>query len=396
MNSVDIAGFWSYTHSDDERDGGRVLRLAALLQDEFALLTGSQLEVFVDRNDLKWGDEWRLRIENALATTTFFIPVITPLFFKSEECRKELLRFVGHARSVGAEELVLPLLYLDVPELHVDAPGDEAIAVVKARQWQDCRALRLLAEDDPEFRLKVNELARRLIEINDSLPVRSGPVGVELATGEGTREAAEEDAPGYMELFVAAEEAMPRWLQTMEALPQVMERLSAIAEDFGQRMEVSDAQGGNFAAKLRITRQFADAIGEPADEVLGLGQEYSASLVALDPAIISLTRLIEEDSEQATPEEIHDFFVQVRELAEIARETTQRLRELVAILDQTRRMSRDLGPPIDRIKQGLRQISDGQSVFDEWELRFAELDARQGTSGREDKDSPPQPEAPTS
>lgn len=172
---AEIAGFWSYTHDDNGRDRGRVLRLAELLTDEFALITGSTLEVFVDRNSLKWGDEWTLRIENALATTTFFIPVITPLYFKSEECRKELLGFVGHARSVGAEDLVLPLLYLDVPQLHVEDPGDEAVAVVKSRQWQDCRDLRLLAEDDPAYRQKVNALAGRLIEIDESLPNESLP-----------------------------------------------------------------------------------------------------------------------------------------------------------------------------------------------------------------------------
>src|SRR4051794_30555502 len=108
MESAEIAGFWSYTHEDNKRDGGRILRVAELLQDEFALLTGAKLDLFVDRDSLPWGEEWEVRIENALATSTFFIPVLTPLYFTRPECRKELLRFVAHARSVGAEDLVLP------------------------------------------------------------------------------------------------------------------------------------------------------------------------------------------------------------------------------------------------------------------------------------------------
>lgn len=372
MDSAEIAGFWSYTHEDNRRDGGRVLRLAELLQDEFALLTGSTLDVFIDRHSLRWGDEWKLRIENALATTTFFIPVMSPLYFKSEECRTELLRFIGHARSVGAEDLVLPLLYIDVPQLHAEAPGDEAIAVVKARQWQDCRELRLLADSDPSFRNKINALARRLIEINEALPVQawSGAAPDAATSPDRTEE------PGYMELFAAAEEAMPRWIGTIEALPAVLERLTAIAQDFGERMERSDAEGANFAKKLHIMRQLAEAMADPADEVLKLGQEYSASLVALDPAVLSVVRLIEEDSDQATPEEIHEFFMQLDELAANGRLATDQLRELIAILDQTRRMSRELGPPVDNLKQGLRQILDGQEVFDEWKLRFAAIEAQ--------------------
>jgi hypothetical protein len=376
VDSAEIAGFWSYTHDDNQSDGDRILRLAELLKSEFALLTGSDLDLFVDRTDLKWGEEWRLRIENALATTTFFIPVVTPRYFKSEECRKELLRFVGHAKALGAEELVLPLLYLDVADLRLEAPSDEAVATVKERQWQDCRSLRLLAEDDPEFRAKVNELARRLIEINDSLPAEPPPAATD-STETGSEPGVE---PGHMEHFATAEEALPRWTATLTALPEVMERIGAIAEDFGGRMERSDAEGGNFAKKLRITRQFAEMLRGPADQLHELGQEYAASLVALDPAVLSMLQLIEEDPEQATPQEVHEFFLEVQTLASNARATTQELRQLVGILDQARRMSRELAPPIDTIKQGLRSITDGQAVFDEWETRLRDLDSRTGGS----------------
>jgi hypothetical protein len=89
MVVMSIAGFWSYARDDDERDGHGLLRLAARIQDEFALVTGETLTLFVDRNEISWGDEWRRRIETALAETTFFVPIITPLYFKRQECRRE-------------------------------------------------------------------------------------------------------------------------------------------------------------------------------------------------------------------------------------------------------------------------------------------------------------------
>ncbi|MCP9488157.1 MAG: toll/interleukin-1 receptor domain-containing protein, partial [Gaiellaceae bacterium MAG52_C11] len=111
-------GFWSYVHDDDDGDGGRVKRLASLIKAEYAALTGGDsLELFLDHAEIRWGDEWELRIEEALQATTFFIPVVTPRYFRSEECRKKLLGFAGHAKSLGLEELVLPLYYIEVPDL---------------------------------------------------------------------------------------------------------------------------------------------------------------------------------------------------------------------------------------------------------------------------------------
>jgi hypothetical protein len=52
-----VAAFWSYTHVDNAADGSRILRLAERIKDEFALLTGEDLELFVDHESLKWGDE---------------------------------------------------------------------------------------------------------------------------------------------------------------------------------------------------------------------------------------------------------------------------------------------------------------------------------------------------
>jgi hypothetical protein len=85
--------FWSYAHKDDENDGGRILKLQEDLCQEYELLTGEKIKLFVDSKSHKWGDDWREEIEKVLAKTTFFVPVITPTYFQREECRKELIRF---------------------------------------------------------------------------------------------------------------------------------------------------------------------------------------------------------------------------------------------------------------------------------------------------------------
>src|SRR5690349_14311125 len=103
-------GFWSYVHDDDADMHGAINRLASNVQKEFGVLTGGgKLELFFDSASLNWGDAWRDRIEQALEETTFFIPIITPRFFGSEECRRELMVFFEKASHMQLEGFILPL-----------------------------------------------------------------------------------------------------------------------------------------------------------------------------------------------------------------------------------------------------------------------------------------------
>ncbi len=71
-------GFWSYVHADDNAEGGRVTQLAMDLVAQYEMLTGESIELFLDRDDLQWGSDWRASVDGSLSTTAFFIPVLTP------------------------------------------------------------------------------------------------------------------------------------------------------------------------------------------------------------------------------------------------------------------------------------------------------------------------------
>ena len=218
------AGFWSYARDDDERDHGRIRRLAEAVRSEYALLTGEELELFIDR-DLRWGDVWKERIDQALRATTFFIPVITPLYFQRPECRNELLTFVGHAKSLGRAELVLPVYYAPVPGLgDEDETDDEAVTVVGGMQWEDWRDLRLEREDSSAHRRAVNGLATRLGEIGRQATEQIEEVGV--ATTPEVNEA------GILDLVAEAEKAWPRFNRVLEDLGGEMEMVGAMADEW--------------------------------------------------------------------------------------------------------------------------------------------------------------------
>jgi TIR domain len=366
----DAAGFWSYTRQDDELDGGRIRRLADRLRAEFALLTGAELELFVDRDGIEWGDAWRSRIDEALASTTFFMPVITPRYFERRECRHELLTFIGHAKSLGLEELLLPILYVHVSDLTGEnAPEDEAMAIVAATQWVDWRDLRLEDEDSSKYRQAVNRLAGRLVEISERLserPPASTPAVVATA-------AQEEDEPGLVDLMAVAEEALPRWLAIVEQFAPVLEQLNRLGEEATAQVNESDAKGGGFAGRLVVARRLAAALEEPADKLVQLGNSYASELVTIDPGILATIRTIEEDPAQLKDKDTTEFLDSIQGFAAISRRNAEATRELSDTYTGVGDVSRVLRGPIRKIRQGLRGVLDGQSIIDEWDERIKQV-----------------------
>jgi hypothetical protein len=121
-----------------------------------------------------WGPElnfaefkhWRRRSDSALGLAAFFIPVITPALFQSDECRAELVRFAGAAESLGVREPILPNVYIDLSALaSEEGERDEGMQLVAAMQWVDWRELRLMEENSADYRQAINRLALRLSDV---------------------------------------------------------------------------------------------------------------------------------------------------------------------------------------------------------------------------------------
>jgi len=77
--------FMSYAHRDN-RDG-RLTTLRQRLANEISMRIGRDIVIFQDRNDIRWGQNWKKRIEESLDSVTFLIPIITPSYFNSPLCR---------------------------------------------------------------------------------------------------------------------------------------------------------------------------------------------------------------------------------------------------------------------------------------------------------------------
>lgn len=336
---------------------------------QFEMLTGEKIEVFLDRDDIVWGDVWRNKIDESLATVAFFIPVLTPRYFKSPECRRELQFFARRAKNLGIQELVLPLLYVDVLSLHEDAPSDDSVVLVKTFQWEDWRELRFADVDSGEYRRGVARLAQRLVEANrraEEANVVAAARELEAAVVGESEDS--DDAPGRLDLLAAAENTLPQWSETLEGISREITSVGELVGAAGEEMKRGDAQGKGFAARLTAARKLAQKLREPTENIYSLGNTFASQLHQIDPGFRAII-------EQA-PSEIRDdpeaqagfcvFFQSIRELSGSADEALQSLQDMIDAASPGESLSRDLRNPLRRLRQGLTLVIEGREVIGEW------------------------------
>ena len=174
MPSPDPVAFFSYVRADDQHDDLRLSGLRERLEGEVRAVTGRQVRILQDRNDIAWGNDWKRWIEDGLGTVAFLIPVVTPSFFQSDACRDELAQFREREEALGRTDLILPLYYIDADELNDEAirDADPVAAVIAAHQYADWRDLRFESLTSAAVGKRLNQMARQMKAALPGAPAR--------------------------------------------------------------------------------------------------------------------------------------------------------------------------------------------------------------------------------
>jgi len=143
----ELVGFFSYSREDDEGSHGALSALRQRIQHELRGQLGRSFKNFrlwQDKEAITSGTLWESEIKNAVAQSAFFIPIITPTVVASPYCRFELESFLAREAALGRDDLVFPILYIDVPALEdsVQRDNDPVLPLIAKRQYVDWRRLR--------------------------------------------------------------------------------------------------------------------------------------------------------------------------------------------------------------------------------------------------------------
>jgi hypothetical protein len=157
-------GFMSYAHPPLKTEQAKLDGFRERLEYEVLLQTGDPFRIFQDRKDIQWGEAWKRRIEASIDAAVFLIPIITPAFFKSHQCRAELERFIDRERELERDDLILPVYYITCPDLEDKEKlvDDELVQCISERQYLDCRKLRHAALDSAYASTRIEELGNKL------------------------------------------------------------------------------------------------------------------------------------------------------------------------------------------------------------------------------------------
>jgi CheY-like chemotaxis protein len=157
--------FLSYTRLDDEYFGGAITSLRRLLELGVQVVTGDRtFNIFQDVDGIEFGQKWKKQLSEAIVTSRFLIPIVTPLYFNSVPCRDELKQFIEHEKSRGRDDLILPIYFVTAPVLErQELLKDDALASeISSRQRYDWRIQADLPQNDPQIRRAVRELAEKI------------------------------------------------------------------------------------------------------------------------------------------------------------------------------------------------------------------------------------------
>lgn len=136
--------FWSYAKLDDKKPH-KLTALREAFKISLDQTVGLETQVFVDVDDLKWGDDWYEKLDELVSDSNLFLPVMSPSYFNSKMCMREL------SWAISREKLIIPIYYRDCPKgLHCSFKenNDENnelnnISVkISESQYKDFRTLR--------------------------------------------------------------------------------------------------------------------------------------------------------------------------------------------------------------------------------------------------------------
>jgi hypothetical protein len=255
------------------------------------------------------------------------------------------------------------------------------------RQREDWRNLRLLDESVQPYRVAVNRLATRLLDMtqdglgsqqesNSTPPTFDGIQQTRadpLEKSSSTPETLDEEDVGVIDLLAEGEEAFPRVIQTLKLIGPEIESVGDLSKVAAQEIKESDAAGKGFRGRLLVMNRLAQKLDVPAGELETLTSKYAADLLILNPAVKQLIQLLSEGP-QEDPEAVEDFFEVVRTMVGSSGEAAESIKGLIRVMEGNERFSRELRVPLKRMRVALQSMVDGQQLIESWRDAIDELE----------------------
>ncbi|MFK4495317.1 MULTISPECIES: toll/interleukin-1 receptor domain-containing protein [Dermacoccus] len=102
--------FLSYARVDDEALGF-AKPMKQMLESRFHATTGRTLRVFLDRDDIALGDNWREKLREGVGECMVFLACVSGNYVTSQNCRDEFIEFRQAAAAMDVSKLLIPVAH---------------------------------------------------------------------------------------------------------------------------------------------------------------------------------------------------------------------------------------------------------------------------------------------
>jgi CheY-like chemotaxis protein len=263
-------GFLSYTRKDDQFFGGYITAFREALEAGVQVVTGDRsFRLFQDIEGIVIGEQWQKNLAEVLGRASFFLPMLTPLFLSSPNCREEIELFLAREGALGRDDMILPIYLVDSPLLEKaeERDRDPVAREIAKRQRYDWRENGWLPLEELAARKAVLTLARAIATALERIaapPQR----GLEAAHGDDVAAGERIAAVGGAAKLEKPGERTVLWVDDRPA-NNVFER--AALESYGIRFTLV---GSTSEAETALAAGGFDAVisdlGRPDDRKAGL------------------------------------------------------------------------------------------------------------------------------
>ena len=353
-------GFISYAHKDDTF--GFLSNLAQDLRDEYKVLTGDDLELFFDRDNLKWGTEWEASIANGIDTAGIFLPVVSPCYFASSACMGELNQYLNKVKKSGATDLIMPLLYVDLSMLR-GLDGNQMLDKLLSFQYKDINAMRFLERGSGAYVRYLNDLASGIYKAQESLEkaaISSVAASVEASGRSGLEDIGvddENDRPFFLEAAAELPDKTMRMTESIEGLVKNIDDIGSVFNEGAGKVR----DNCNPKDALTVLAGMSKRLDPLADDMWRNSEDFSALVVETDPLVRTVAEAKSLDTFRANDKSLgfDDLVIN----AEAAKSGIMGFR---GVSRDAARLSRVLYKPLKKIERAAAICGNALDVVISW------------------------------
>ncbi|WEV69585.1 AAA family ATPase [Bifidobacterium sp. ESL0775] len=208
---VDANIFLSYSHKDNSFLNGKILSLADDLVTAYEYISGHTLNLFTDANSIDWGDDWKKAIDSNIGIANIIIPIISPNYLNSTNCRSELIAFNSRVNA-KTDNKILTLKLQNYDNLR---DNENPISqIVDQYQWLSIEQLPDLLPQTVEYNKLTRTLASKLqtvIQKQNNRSQQASPTIHDNVRKKKADTVTSPEEPDLITLFQEASEELPKF-----------------------------------------------------------------------------------------------------------------------------------------------------------------------------------------